>query len=137
MNLEEQARNIRMFHDGKITNLMRQAQEIRFTVRIPFLAKLINEDYSWFGVLFKECNSLHYRDEELGSIFDIGKIDSFQLEILNASVKDGCVNIFCICNKRNKNGELIFSSKEIVFYDEGGCEISDEKLTELFNRYWY
>lgn len=138
MVLVNQADIFCIFHDGSFSSFIRNQGDVELTIDIQYLAELINPKYSMFKVKLRNCTKLGYHvwGEEHRIVADLNTLDKLDLEIANAEVMNNYVAVKCYSAVESCGGDLVFMTDDILIFDEGGQEISLDKLDEICKLYW-
>lgn len=134
-----------IFHDGRICDCVVGGGELRLDVDVQYLAERINPKFKIFTVVLQKTDNVKFitwqsdLKSEKEEIFDVSKIFSLELEILESNVIDGLVRV--VCDQHSPDceycgGELLFSSEVAIVTDENNKEYSIDELDVLCQEYW-
>lgn len=134
--LDEQIDMFNMFHDGTIIALVKEENSINFEIDIPYLAELINPEFSSFKGKLMECTEFCYKEwDEDSPIADLASIEKLDLGILDAKLHtEGSIVVSCW--NSNLGGELTIKAEDIIIYDQSNRMISYKELIDLCHSYW-
>jgi hypothetical protein len=140
MNKDNQADIFNMLHDGLLYDFVREEQNIKFKVNIPYLASLINSSFNTFSVTLIKCSAI-YADvfgEQPNIIRNIDTLSVAELEILSAKEMNDKIEITCTSTELGQGygAILAISTEDIIMLDEDGLNVSETKLEELCRDYW-
>ncbi|PAB60325.1 hypothetical protein [Anaeromicrobium sediminis] len=127
-----------IFHDGIISSIEKQQNDIIFSVHIPYLAEIINSRYKYFHLKLINCLEFFFRIwREENKEFNINEICKLELEISSAENNEQYVVIKCLVNNPDLvGGDLCIELQDLYIYDEKGIQISIEKLENISKKYW-
>lgn len=130
-----------LLHDGVIVEGMYEGQQLNLKIEIPYLADIINPDYSWFYLTLNGCSSVHFEpwDERQTQILSSTAIFSQRINILDAQMQGERLLISCsVVGKKTSfgGGRLIIEAESIKVFDEDLIATSLEDLKGLAAKYW-
>ena len=140
MNKENQADIFNMLHDGLLSDFVREEQNIKFKVYIPYLASLINSSFNTFSVTLINCSAIDADvfGNQPNIVSNIHTLSVAELEILSAKEMNDKIEITCASTELGQGfgAILAISTEDIIIFDEEGLNVSETKLEELCRNYW-
>ncbi len=142
MNLEDIRYLFNIFHDGGLTISSFKNEELELRIEIQYLAELIKPTYNFFYLTLESCENLELIpwEEDRPKIVEVNEIFKYELEILEARIKDGKINIQGIANEGDIHNEfgatLSFNVKEVAIKDNELNPVSLSKMQEIWKQYW-
>lgn len=136
-NVDEQIDIFNIFHDGTMISLNRIEDKLDIVVKIPFLAELLNPQFTFFRVQLVGCQEFQYKawGEDIAPATDLPFIKNLELGILSAkSNSEGLIVVSCW--NKELGGELTIKTEDIVLYDQSNNVIDLSFLENLYNKYW-
>lgn len=134
-----------IFHDGGIVNCQIENDTLMMDVEIQYLAERINPSFRKFSIALTEVGSIRFLtwpndlQSEPALMTDVKTIFKSDLEILEANIKGGEIQI--VCNQCSPEfnycgGELYFTAVSAEVMDEVGKSYSISELEALCKGYW-
>jgi hypothetical protein len=125
-------------HDGVIIKLEQINSSLNIQVDIQYLASVKNSQNRILDLKLLECSNFKFVDFiDNNKIYrDIKMIQEMELSIINAEVKENIIVVGVSCNDECPYGELQFSAKDIVIFDQNGVEIEYTELIAMAKEYW-
>ena len=143
--LEEIAEVFSIFHDGGVDGVRPSGSDVEIEIDISYLAKRVDESFSFFLVQLHECTVLRFVPwgEEDGarpsSIVATEPVESLDLEILSATVESEAVHVLCLAHAGGESirgGVLELSVAALTVLDERRCPMTLAALGEVSDGYW-
>jgi hypothetical protein len=138
MDQAQISRAIYLFHDGTISTLERKLNDLIIQVNIPYLAEMLNSEYSCFTLTLSQCEEIYlqyWMSETME--FDLETISKLELEINKAKNEDGYIQISCmISNPDIVGGDLIIKTTGLKIADQNESEVTLSDLETLAKNYW-
>jgi len=134
-----------IFHDGIIEECVPAGDDIRMRIEIRYLAMWIRSDYTHFILNLSNVTDVAFRTwpsdlkSEPQDLYDPSVIFSPKLEILESSANDQLVTV--VCKQASPDfeyggGELVFRASAASVADQGGDEVSLDRLDRICKEYW-
>lgn len=128
-------------HDGIVLEAGYEDQKLNLKIEIPYLADIINPDYSWFYLTLSECSRVVFRPwgEWQNDIHEVSSIFNYKINILEAKLEDGNVEISCSMIDKEapyKGGKLIVDAQSIQVFDEDFMRVDLKGMQAISKRYW-
>jgi hypothetical protein len=125
-------------HDGVIIKLEQINSSLNIQVDIQYLASVKNSQNRILNLKLLECSNFKFVDFiDNNKIYrDIKKIQEMELSILTAEVKEKIIVVGVFWNDECPYGELQFSAKDILIFDQDGVEIEYMELIAMVTEYW-
>jgi len=140
----EIAEALSLLHDGLIISAKKDEVTLRFDVAVDFLANKINPNFTFFSIVVFEPTNIEFIDwaEDHRKYTDLQSILQFIKGIWITSCDTNDDGKICIHghggnsnNDKSCGGSLVFECKKIMITDETGCEISIQRLQDLYQLY--
>ncbi len=130
-----------LLHDGVILEGSHIDNSLNLKVEIPYLADIVNPEYSVFYVVLKECKSVIFRPwNSMLPVLSEGKeIFHHEMNILDARRDAKTIVVGCSMLDRElscKGGMLRIEAESIVVFDEDFVAVSLTKMKAVAKRYW-
>jgi hypothetical protein len=136
-NNEKIAKILSMNHDGEIIELNQENDHLNIKIKIRYLAKMINEEYTIMNYKLVGYSRLEFVNfKENNRKYDnIKEIAKMELIILNAKKNKSriCINV---CTTNNEYGKIYLWTDDIIIYDQNNIEIEYNELYEICKKYW-
>ncbi|SDN52109.1 hypothetical protein SAMN04487897_10349 [Paenibacillus sp. yr247] len=141
MNIEDQAALFSIFHDGSLLDLasVPDTQDISFVIECKYIVEMLIPGENKLYGLIKNCHYIFFEHWDLDkAITDLYLINQYDLEIHDADVKRGYLNIICLIEsyRSSSGGTLYLKCDGIELYDENRNKIAMDELKQAANLYW-
>lgn len=138
MDITQISRAFYMMHDGDISKIEHQHNDIIISIYIPYLAELIELGHKYIYFKLINCSELYFKLWGNGDAkFNVDDINKIELEIKKAGTDGQYVIISCLTDDINLvGGDLFVRLEDLQIYDENGSEKSLETLEVIAKEYW-
>jgi hypothetical protein len=137
INRDKIIKTLCLNHDGVITEIRHENNQLNMKIEISYLANMINEDYTIMKYKLLGYSKLEFIncEENNKKYTNIDEIEKMELTILDAKkIKKGiCINVV---TSNDKYGIIFLLADDIIIYDQNNIEMDYNELYEICKNYW-
>lgn len=137
--MHELSELITTFHDGELAGIQGDFKRLELQIDCMYLAEMEQAGYASFYLILTEVTRFEFRPWGGEVITDLKKIKALELEIGNAQVKDGIIQVSCNTYSHLdgiSGGELYIEAQFDSLYNHERRSMSPPDLFALSTRYW-